>query len=46
MDKEPATVIISGQDLITYMRLRQEGYTTQWVGEGKIALKKGGCSEK
>lgn len=33
-------VIIKGRDVITYLRLKQEGYKTLWVGEGLICMKK------
>lgn len=33
-------VVIRGGDIITYLRLKGEGYVTLWVGEGKICLGK------
>ena len=33
-------VVIRGGDVISYLRLKREGYVTLWCGEGKICMGK------
>lgn len=34
------TIIVPHTDLITYLRLRREGWRTLWVGEGQVCMGK------
>lgn len=38
--------IIPGRDVITYLRLRREGYVCAWSGEGRICMVKPNKSVK
>jgi hypothetical protein len=40
------TIIVPYADLITYLRLRREGWRTLWVGEGQICMGKKGSEEE